>query len=158
MEASLENDIPLVILDRPNPNGFYVDGPVLEPAFRSFVGMQPIPIVHGMTIGEYASMLMGERWLSEAANKKLDAMAESNAGILQPPKNINTYIEGHHTALPAGNLKLSGFIIPCLYYTHDQIYELPVNPSPNLKEMQSVYWYPSTCFFEGTLLSEGRGT
>lgn len=159
MEAALENDIPLVILDRPNPNGFYVDGPVLEPAFSSFVGMQPIPIVHGMTIGEYASMLMGERWLSEAAIKKLDAMAESNAEIIQPPKNINTYIVGHIEGKPpVNNLKLSTFIIPCLHYTHDQIYELPVNPSPNLKEMQSVYWYPSTCFFEGTVLSEGRGT
>ncbi|HTM93292.1 MAG TPA: DUF1343 domain-containing protein, partial [Flavisolibacter sp.] len=54
MEAALENGIPLLILDRPNPNGFYVDGPVLEPKFKSFVGMQPIPVVYGMTVGEYA--------------------------------------------------------------------------------------------------------
>jgi len=63
MEACAENNIPLVILDRPNPNGFYVDGPVLKPEFKSFVGMHPIPIVHGMTIGELAKMINGEKWL-----------------------------------------------------------------------------------------------
>lgn len=64
MEAAAENNIPLVILDRPNPNGFYTDGPVLDKTFTSFVGMQPVPIVHGMTVGEYAQMLNGEHWLS----------------------------------------------------------------------------------------------
>lgn len=64
MEACAENTIPLIILDRPNPNGHYVDGPVLEPEFRSFVGMHPIPVVHGMTVGELALMINGERWLS----------------------------------------------------------------------------------------------
>lgn len=63
MEACAENNKPLVILDRPNPNGHYVDGPVLDTQYRSFVGMQPIPVVHGMTIGEYAKMLNGEKWL-----------------------------------------------------------------------------------------------
>lgn len=63
MEAAIENHKPLIILDRPDPNGSYVDGPVLDTAFRSFVGMQPIPIVYGMTIGEYARMLLGERWV-----------------------------------------------------------------------------------------------
>ncbi|MGZ3937895.1 MAG: exo-beta-N-acetylmuramidase NamZ family protein [Flavisolibacter sp.] len=58
MEAAIENNIPLIILDRPNPNGFYVDGPVLDPKFKSFVGMQPVPVVYGMTIGEYAQMLL----------------------------------------------------------------------------------------------------
>jgi uncharacterized protein YbbC (DUF1343 family) len=71
LEAAIENEKELIILDRPNPNGFYVDGPVLDTAFKSFVGMQPIPIVYGLTIGEYAIMLMEERWLSEKANKKL---------------------------------------------------------------------------------------
>lgn len=64
MEAAAENNKPFIILDRPNPNGFYVDGPVLEKKFRSGVGMQPIPIVYGMTIGEYAKMLIGEHWLN----------------------------------------------------------------------------------------------
>ena len=68
LEAALENHKPLMILDRPNPNGFYVDGPVLDTNFKSFVGMQPIPIVYGMTIGEYALMLTGENWLSPQAN------------------------------------------------------------------------------------------
>ena len=69
MEAAIENNKPLLILDRPNPNGFYVDGPVLENEFKSFVGMQPIPIVYGMTIGEYAKMLLGEKWLSPSTMK-----------------------------------------------------------------------------------------
>ncbi|HNV49594.1 MAG: DUF1343 domain-containing protein [Bacteroidales bacterium] len=63
MEACAEHGIPLIILDRPNPNGFYVDGPVLQPEFKSFVGLHPVPIVHGMTIGEYAQMVNGEGWL-----------------------------------------------------------------------------------------------
>ena len=60
MEACAENNVPCIVLDRPNPNGFYVDGPVLKPANQSFVGMHPVPIVHGMTIGEYAQMINGE--------------------------------------------------------------------------------------------------
>jgi uncharacterized protein YbbC (DUF1343 family) len=63
MEACAEQNIPVIILDRPNPNGFYVDGPVLDTAFKSFVGMHPVPVVHGMTVGEYASMINGEHWL-----------------------------------------------------------------------------------------------
>lgn len=63
MEAAAENDIQVLVFDRPNPNGHYVDGPVLEPQHQSFVGMHPIPVVHGMTIGEYAKMINGERWL-----------------------------------------------------------------------------------------------
>ncbi len=63
MEAAIENDKPLIVLDRPNPNGFYVDGPVLDPKNKSFTGMQPIPIVYGMTEGEYATMLVGQEWL-----------------------------------------------------------------------------------------------
>lgn len=63
MEACAEQQKPLIVLDRPNPNGHYIDGPVLDTAFRSFVGMHPIPVVHGMTIGEYARMINGEKWL-----------------------------------------------------------------------------------------------
>ncbi len=67
MEAAAENNIPLIVLDRPNPNGHYVDGQILDTAYRSFVGMHPIPIVHGMTIGEYARMINGEKWLKDSA-------------------------------------------------------------------------------------------
>ncbi len=63
MEACAEQTIPLVVLDRPNPNGFYIDGPVLEKDFSSFVGLHPVPVVYGMTIGEYARMVNGEQWL-----------------------------------------------------------------------------------------------
>ena len=137
MEAALENHIPLLILDRPNPNGFYVDGPVLDMKFKSFIGMQPIPIVYGMTIGEYALMLAGEKWLSPPANK------------------INSY---NITTKPTVDTPFHIQIIKCANYNHDSKYILPVAPSPNLREMQSIYLYPSTCFFEGTVLSEGRGT
>ncbi len=64
MEACAENNIPMLILDRPNPNGHYTDGPILEIEHKSFVGMHPIPVVHGMTIGEYAQMINGEKWLN----------------------------------------------------------------------------------------------
>lgn len=126
MEGVIENNKPLIILDRPNPNGFYVDGPVLDKKFKSFVGRQPIPVVHGMTIGEYAKMLIGEKWLNAALNNKLT--------------------------------KACITVIPCANYTHKSKYTLLVKPSPNLPDMSAIYLYPSTCFFEGTVLSEGRGT
>ena len=137
LEAALENHKPLLILDRPNPNGFYVDGPVLDTSFKSFVGMQPIPIVYGMTIGEYALMLTGENWLSAKANA------------------INAY---NITTEPTPDTPFHVQVIKCKNYDHKTRYILPVMPSPNLKEMQSIYLYPSTCFFEGTVMSEGRGT
>lgn len=71
MEACAENGIPLVVLDRPNPNGHYVDGPVLEPEFTSFVGMHPVPVVYGMTMGEYARMINGEKWLDKGIQCRL---------------------------------------------------------------------------------------
>jgi len=120
LESAVESHLPLVILDRPNPNGFYVDGPVLDMKFKSFVGMQPIPVVYGMTIGEYAKMLLGEQW-----------------------------VPNDHFAVT---------VIPCKNYTHNSRYSLPVKPSPNLPDMQSVYLYPSLCYFEGTAISLGRGT
>lgn len=137
MDAAFENAKPLMILDRPNPNGFYVDGPVLEPVYRSFVGMQPIPVVYGMTIGEYAMMIAGERWLSENANAKHDF---------------------YRNAENSADTPFHFLVIKCKNYTHQSKYELPIRTSPNLPDMQSVYWYPSTCFFEGTILNEGRGT
>lgn len=118
--CALENK-PLLVLDRPNPNGYYVDGPVLDTAFRSFVGMHPVPVVHGMSIGEYAQMINGEHWLGDTLTCKLTI------------------------------IKVSG-------WDHNSLYELPVKPSPNLPTKQSVYLYPSLCFFEGTDVSVGRGT
>ena len=128
MESAVENNKPVIILDRPNPNGFYVDGPVLDLKFKSFVGMQRVPIVYGMTIGEYAKMLAGEKWLTP----------EMKSSTTSSPIDLT--------------------VIPCENYTHKSKYVLPVRPSPNLPEIQSIYLYPSTCFFEGTVLSEGRGT
>lgn len=138
MEAALENGIPMIILDRPNPNGFYVDGPVLDPKFKSFVGMQPIPVVYGMTTGEYANMILQEGWLSPEANQAYERL------------KVIRFREG------AKYFQLT--VIPVVNYTHKSKYVLPVKPSPNLPDMASIYLYPSTCFFEGTTFSEGRGT
>ena len=121
MEACAENNKTLIVLDRPNPNGHYIDGPVLEKTQRSFVGMQAVPVVYGMTIGEYALMLKGEKWFSDAEKLQLK-------------------------------------VITCENYDHTTLYKLPIAPSPNLKEMNAVYLYPSLCFFEGTAISVGRGT
>lgn len=121
VEACAENKIKCIVLDRPNPNGFYVDGNVLDTAYRSFVGMDPVPIVHGMTVGEYAMMLNGEGWLKNGVKCDLE-------------------------------------VITCKNYDHSTLYELPVKPSPNLPNQNSIYLYPSICFFEGTNVSLGRGT
>lgn len=121
MEAGAENDIPVIVLDRPNPHGHYIDGPLLEKQFKSFVGLIPIPIVYGMTIGELAKMINGEKWMENNVMCKLT-------------------------------------VIPCTNYTHLSHYELPLPPSPNLPDFVAVSLYPSLCFFEGTVLSEGRGT
>ncbi len=121
MEACAENNIPLLVLDRPNPNSFYVDGPVLEPAFKSFIGMHPVPIVYGMTIGEYAQMINGEKWLKDGIQCNLN-------------------------------------VIPVANYTHKDRYTLPSKPSPNLNSQQAILLYPSLCLFEGTIISQGRGT
>jgi len=137
MESAFENGKPLLLLDRPNPNGHYVDGPVLDKKYKSFVGMQPVPVVYGMTIGEYAMMIAGERWLNENANDKYDHYRTAKSTVDTP-----YYFQ----------------VIKCDNYTHKSKYVLPVRPSPNLPSIQSIYLYPSTCFIEGTVLSEGRGT
>ena len=121
MEACAENNIPLIVLDRPNPNGSIVDGPILEKEFTSFVGMHSIPVLHGMTIGEYAQMINGEKWLKNGVRCQLT-------------------------------------VIPCLNYNRNMKYSLPVKPSPNLPNDQSINLYASLCFFEGTNVSVGRGT
>lgn len=121
MEACAENNIELIVLDRPNPNGNIVDGPLLEKEFTSFVGMHPIPTLHGMTIGEYAKMINGEKWLKNGTQCKLK-------------------------------------VIPCLNYSREMSYSLPVKPSPNLPNDQAINLYASICLFEGTNVSSGRGT
>jgi len=121
MEACASRHIKCLVLDRPNPNGYYVDGNILDTAYSSFVGMDPVPVVHGMTVGEYAKMINGEGWLKNG-------------------------------------LKCDLTVIRCANYTHRTPYELPVKPSPNLPNQNSVYLYPSLCFFEGTTISLGRGT
>ncbi len=128
MEAAMANNKPLVILDRPNPNGHYVDGPILETPFTSGVGKQAVPIVYGLTIGEYAQLLRGEGWMKMDSTK-----AKQNASwSLTIIRNKN--------------------------YDHHSMYTLNVPPSPNLADMTSILWYPTTCLVEGTVMSEGRGT
>ncbi|MDB5274194.1 MAG: hypothetical protein JWO58_2561 [Chitinophagaceae bacterium] len=122
MQAAAENNVAVLILDRPNPNGHYVDGPILDTTTcRSFVGLLPLPIVHGLTLGEMAQMINGEGWLGK--NKTC-------------------------------NIK----IIPVANYTHTTSYSLPIKPSPNMPDDQSIRLYPSVCLFEGTKMSMGRGT
>ncbi|CAN5300636.1 DUF1343 domain-containing protein [soil metagenome] len=121
MEACAEQNKQLLILDRPNPNGHYVDGPVLDMKFQSFVGMHPIPIVHGLTVGELATIINGEKWLPGGKECSLEIIKNQN-------------------------------------YDHKTSYSLPVKPSPNLPNDQAIKLYPSLCFFEGTILSLGRGT
>ncbi len=149
MEAAVENDRPLIILDRPGPNGFYVDGPVLDPKFKSFVGMQPVPVVYGMTIGEYARMLLGEQWLKLIRPLAYGAHTKYMRSI-SPAARIDSLI-GILDKRTCQHGHLNDFrliVIPCRNYTHKSRYSLPVKPSPNLPDMQSVYLYPSLCLFE----------
>lgn len=108
----------VIVLDRPNPNGHYVDGPILDMKYKSGVGWLPIPVVHGLTMGEIATMAIGEGW-----------------------------------AKPAELM-----VVRCRNYDHSTHYVLPIAPSPNLPTQHSIYLYPSTCLFEGTVVSMGRGT
>ena len=121
MEAAAEHNIPVIVLDRPNPHIDEIDGPVMDSAYFSFVGLHPVPILYGMTIGEYAQMINGEGWL-----------------------------KGHQQA----QLR----VIPIRHYTRHSAYVLPVKPSPNLPNQQSVMLYPSLCLLEPTDVSVGRGT
>jgi uncharacterized protein YbbC (DUF1343 family) len=121
MEACAENNKKVIVLDRPNPNGAYVDGPVLIPELKSFVGMNPIPILHGMTVGEMAQMINGEGWLAGGKKCDLHVLAMKN-------------------------------------YDHKKKYSLLIKPSPNLLNDHAIALYPSTCLFEGTVISVGRGT
>src|SRR5690554_287247 len=121
MDACAEHNKKMIVLDRPNPNGMYIDGPILDMKHKSGVGALPIPVVHGMTLGELALMINGEKWLPQGRVCDLT-------------------------------------VVPCENYTHQTLYELPITPSPNLPNIHSIYLYPSTCLFEGTVMSLGRGT
>ena len=121
MEACAQKGIPVIVLDRPNPNGHYVGGPVLKKGFESFVGMHNVPVVYGMTIGEYGAMVNGEKWLKDG-------------------------VECDYT------------VIELLEYDHSRSEALPIAPSPNLPTYNSILYYPWLCFFEGTVVSVGRGT
>ena len=118
VDACADFGVKVVVLDRPNPNGHYIDGPILDMKYKSGVGWLPIPVVHGLTMGEIARMAIGEGWA-----KKADLE-----------------------------------VVRCRNYTHSTHYELPIAPSPNLPTQHSIYLYPSTCLFEGTVVSMGRGT
>ena len=118
IDACADFGCAVIVLDRPNPNGHYVDGPTLDMQYKSGVGWLPIPVVHGLTMGEIAVMAIGEGWAKEA--------------------------------------ELS--VVKCRNYDHQTHYDLPIAPSPNLPTQHSIYLYPSTCLFEGTVLSMGRGT
>src|SRR5690606_19317907 len=121
MEAAAEKGIPVIVLDRPNPNAHIIDGPVKKNGFESFVSMHPVPVLYGMTIGEYGQMINGEAWLS-------------------------------------GKIKCDLTVIPVDNYRHKDYYSLPIPPSPNLRTDNAIIQYPSLCFFEGTIVSVGRGT
>jgi len=121
MEACAEYSVEVIVLDRPNPNGYFVDGPVLKKEYQSFVGMHPVPVVYGMTIGEYAQMVNGESWLKDGVQCELQ-------------------------------------VVNLAKYNRNMIAKLKEAPSPNLPNWKSVYLYPSLCFFEGTVVSVGRGT
>lgn len=118
IDACADFGCTVIVLDRPNPNGHYVDGPTLDMQYKSGVGWLPIPVVHGLTMGEIALMAIGEGWIKEA--------------------------------------ELT--VVKCRNYDHQTHYTLPIAPSPNLPTQHSIYLYPSTCLFEGTVLSMGRGT
>lgn len=118
MDACADFGQQVVVLDRPNPNGHYVDGPILDMKYKSGVGWLPIPVVHGLTMGEIATMALGEGW--------------------------------------ARPVELT--VVKCRNYDHTTHYTLPIAPSPNLPTQHSIYLYPSTCLFEGTVMSLGRGT
>lgn len=121
MNAAANAGKEFMVLDRPNPNGMTVDGPILDMKYESGVGRLPIPVVHGMTLGELALMIKGEGWLKSDRDLALE-------------------------------------VIPCEGYTHRTRYVLPIAPSPNLRTNHAIYLYPSTCYFEGTPVSLGRGT
>jgi len=126
MEAAAEHKIPFIVLDRPNPiNGINTEGNILEESFKSFVGLHPIPVRHGMTVGELAQMFNKEGWLQNHVRADLKIISM---------KNWNREM------------------------WYDQTGLLWRSPSPNMPDLQVATVYPGMCLFEGTNISEGRGT
>ena len=121
MNICAELGISFLVLDRPNPNSGYIDGPVLEMEYQSYIGMHEIPIVHALTVGELATMIKGEKWIENSEKLDLEVIKVDD-------------------------------------WDHTMEYELPVRPSPNLPNQQSILLYPSLCLFEQTSVSIGRGT
>ena len=121
MNICAELGISLIVLDRPNPNSGYIDGPVLDMEYQSYIGMHEIPIVHALTVGELAMMIKGEKWIGNSEKLKLSVIKIDN-------------------------------------WDHNKEYKLPIRPSPNLPNQQSILLYPSLCLFEQTIVSIGRGT
>ena len=121
MNICAELGISLIVLDRPNPNSGYIDGPVLDMEYQSYIGMHEIPIVHALTVGELAMMIKGEKWIRNSEKLKLSVIKIDN-------------------------------------WDHNKEYKLPIRPSPNLPNQQSILLYPSLCLFEQTIVSIGRGT
>jgi len=121
MNICAELGISFLVLDRPNPNSGYIDGPVLEMEYQSYIGMHEIPIVHALTVGELATMIKGEKWIENSEKLDLEVIKVDD-------------------------------------WDHTMEYELPVRPSPNLPNQQSILLYPSLCLFEQTTVSIGRGT
>ena len=121
MNICAELGISLIVLDRPNPNSGYIDGPVLDMEYQSYIGMHEIPIVHALTVGELAMMIKGEKWIKNSEKLKLSVIKIDN-------------------------------------WDHNKEYKLPIRPSPNLPNQQSILLYPSLCLFEQTIVSIGRGT
>ena len=148
MEACAEAGIPLLVLDRPNPNGHYVDGPILDVTYSSFVGMHPVPIVHGLTVGEYAKMINGEGWLSEGIQCDLKVIPMKNyshqstydlpikpSPNLPNAKSINLYpslclFEGTNVGVGRGTeLQFQVFGSP---FFEDTNYNFEFTPTPNI--------------------------
>ena len=121
MNICAELGISFLVLDRPNPNSGYIDGPVLDMEYQSYIGMHEIPIVHALTVGELAMMIKGEKWIRNSEKLKLSVIKIDN-------------------------------------WDHNKEYKLPIRPSPNLPNQQSILLYPSLCLFEQTIVSIGRGT
>ena len=121
MNICAELGISFLVLDRPNPNSGYIDGPVLDMQYQSYIGMHEIPIVHALTVGELAMMIKGEKWIGNSEKLKLSVIKIDN-------------------------------------WDHNKEYKLPIRPSPNLPNQQSILLYPSLCLFEQTIVSIGRGT
>ena len=147
MEAAAENDIPVIVLDRPNPNGSYIDGPILEASHKSFVGMDPVPVVHGLTIGEYARMLNGEKLMANGIQADLTVVEMENydhnlqyAPPFRPSPNlpnataINLYpslcfFEG--TNVNAGRGTSNQFQVFGSPYLDPEVYDYTYVPRPN---------------------------